>query len=133
MASFTEFSKKRSHKRVVKSLFLPSDFLKDDRLVASVKRINITPADLLTTVSFLITIGGGNLNSVYLSHTYIRDYFNKITKAFSSTIRQKWPSSKNLLVHWDNKINAKFDGYLKKKLLLASVSGKEHKLLGVPS
>ena len=68
VASFTELFKKRPHKRIVKtgvSLFLPAYFLKDDRLVAAVKWINITPADLLTTLSVLITIGGGNLNSVH--------------------------------------------------------------------
>ena len=49
VALFTELPKKRPHKRVVKtgvSLFLPADFLKDNRLVAAVKRIKITPADL---------------------------------------------------------------------------------------
>ena len=47
-ASFTELTKKRLHKCIVKrgiSLFLPADFLKDDRLVAAVKTINITPVD----------------------------------------------------------------------------------------
>ena len=54
MASFTELPKKRPHKRIVKtgvSLFLPADFLKDDMLVAAVKRINITPAVLLTILT----------------------------------------------------------------------------------
>ena len=92
VASFTELSKKRPHKPVSKtgvSLFLPADFLKDDRLVAAVKRINISPADLLTIVSVLNTIGCGNLNSVNLTYTYIRGHFNKITKLVCSTIRQK--------------------------------------------
>ena len=43
-----QLPKKRPHKRIVKtgvSLILPADFLKDDMLVAAVKRINITPAD----------------------------------------------------------------------------------------
>ena len=47
-ASFNELPKKRLQKSFVKgsiSLFLPADFLKDDRLVTVVKRINITPAD----------------------------------------------------------------------------------------
>ena len=86
------FLKKSPHKRVVKtslSLFLPADFLKDDRLVAAVKRMNITPPDLLKIVSVLITIGGGNLHSVNLRNTYIRKHFNNITKAVSSTIRKK--------------------------------------------
>ena len=113
--------------------FLPADFLKDDRLVAAVKRINITPADLLTIVSVLITIGGGNLHSVSLSHINIRDHFKKITKSVSSTIRQKYTASKNLLVHWDDKINPILDGILKEKCLSVSVLGKEHTLLGVPS
>ena len=41
MALYTERPKKRTHKRAVKigvSLFLPADFLKDDRLVAPVKK-----------------------------------------------------------------------------------------------
>ena len=87
-ASFTELPKKCPHKRIVKtsvSLFLPADFLKDDRLAAAVKIINITPAELLTIVSVLITFGGGNLNSVNLSHMYILKHFNKISN--SSTIR----------------------------------------------
>ena len=57
VASFTELPKKRPHKRIVKtgvSLFLPADFLKDNMLVAAVKRINITPADLFTILSVLI-------------------------------------------------------------------------------
>ena len=58
-------------------------------LVEAVKIINITPADLLTIVSVLITIGGGKLNSVNLTHTYIRGHSNKITKLVCSTIRQK--------------------------------------------
>ena len=51
VASFTELPKKRPHKRIVKtgvSLFLSADFLKNNRLVEAVKRININPADLLT-------------------------------------------------------------------------------------
>ena len=56
---------------------LSADFLKDDRLVAAVKRINITPSDLLTILSVLITIGGANLNSVNLSQTYIRKHFKR--------------------------------------------------------
>ena len=93
VASFTELPKKCPHKRVVKtgvSLFLPADFLKDDRLVPAIKRINITPAELLTIVSVLITIGVKNLNSINLSHTYIRKHFNKITNAVFSTVRRKW-------------------------------------------
>ena len=43
-------------------------------LVAAIKRIDMTSADLLTILSVLISIGGGNLNSVNLSHTYIRKY-----------------------------------------------------------
>ena len=75
VASFTELPKKRPHKRIVKtgvSLFLAADFLKYDIiLVAAVKRINIASAELLTILSVLITIDGGNLNSVNLSHTYM--------------------------------------------------------------
>ena len=53
MASFTELPRKRPHKCVVKTgvlLFLPDEFVKDDRLVDAVKRTYITPADFLTTV-----------------------------------------------------------------------------------
>ena len=82
-------------------------------------------------MSVLITIGGGNLNSVNLSHTYIRKHFNKITKAVFSTIRYKWNASKNLLVHWDDKIKPTLDETLKEKRLWVSVSGKEHKHLRV--
>ena len=77
---FTELPKKRPHKCIVKTgvlLFLPADFLKDNMLVAAVKRISITPADLLTILSVLITIGGGKLNSVNLSHLYIRKHFKR--------------------------------------------------------
>ena len=61
VASFTELPKKHPHNCFVKtgvSLFLSAEFLKDIRLVAAVKIINITPADLLTIVSVLITISG---------------------------------------------------------------------------
>ena len=81
-ASFTELPKKRPRKRAVKtgvSLFLPADFLNDDRLVAAVKTINITPVDF----------NNYWLRKFILSHTYIRKHFNKITKAVSSTIRKK--------------------------------------------
>ena len=81
-------------------------------------------------MSVLITIDGGKLNSINLSHMYIQKHFNKITKAVPSTIKQKWTASKNLLVHWDDKINPTLDGTLKEKRLLVSVLGKEHKLLG---
>ena len=136
VASFTELPNKRPHKRVVKtgaSLFLPADFIKDDRLVAAVKRIKMTPADLLTIMSVVITIGGGNLNSVNLSYTYIRNHFNKITEEVSSIIRQEWTAPKNLLVHWDDKTDQTLDGTSKEKRLSVSVSGKENKVLGVPS
>ena len=36
-------------------------------------------------------------------------------------------------MHWDDKSNSTLDGTLKEKHLSVSVSGKEHKLLGVPS
>ena len=68
VASFTELPKKCPHKRVVKtgvSLFLPADFPKDNIFVAAVKRINVTLADLVTIMSVLINIGGGDLNLSY--------------------------------------------------------------------
>ena len=102
-------------------------------LVAAVKRINITPADLSTLVSVLITISSENLNSVDLSHTYIRRHFNKITKAVCFTIRQTLTVSKNFFVYWNDKINSTYDGTLKEKRLSVFVSGKEHKLLRIPS
>ena len=46
---------------------------------------------------------------------------------------QNWTDSKNLLVHLDHKINPTLDGILKEKRLSVFVSGKEHKLLGLPS
>ena len=36
-------------------------------------------------------------------------------------------------MHWDAKINPTLDGILKEKRLSVSVSGKEHKLLGIAS
>ena len=77
VASFTELSKKRPYKRIVitgASLFLPADFLQDNRLVAAVKRINITPADLLTILSFLITIGGEKKFCQFKSNVYSKAF-----------------------------------------------------------
>ena len=88
VSSFTELPKKLPHKRVVitgVSLFLPAGFLKDDSLVAVVRRVSITTAYLLIIVSVLIIIGGWNLNSVNLSHSYIRDILNEITKSVCFT------------------------------------------------
>ena len=53
VASFTEVPKKRPHKRIVKTdvaLFLPAEFIKDDRLVAAVKITSITTVNLLSIV-----------------------------------------------------------------------------------
>ena len=80
--------------------------------VAAVKIISTTPADLLTIVSVSTTIGGGNLNSVNLSHTYIRKHFNKITKAVSSTIRQKWTGSKTFWCIGTTKLTQHFNDLL---------------------
>ena len=112
MTTSTELTRKCLHKCVVKtgvSLFLPPDLIKYDRLVAAVGRTNITPADLLTIFSVLIPIGSGDLKAVNLRHSYIPNSLNKITETISPNIRQTWTASKNLLVHWDDKINPTLD------------------------
>ena len=46
---------KRSHKRVIKTgveLFLPADFILHEKLVAAVRRTNISPANLVTFFYF---------------------------------------------------------------------------------
>ena len=66
MTSFTEFI--GLQKRFVKicvSLFPPANFVKDDRLVHSIKITKITTSDLLKTVSVSINIDFcRDLNSV---------------------------------------------------------------------
>ena len=67
---------KRSHKRVVKTgveLFLPADFILHEKLVAAVRRTNISPANLSTILNVLIEIGGGNIDYVNTSYSYIQN------------------------------------------------------------
>ena len=113
MTTSTELTRKCSHKCVIKtgvSLFLPPDLIKYDRLVAAVGRTHITQADLLTIFfSVMIPIGGEDLKAVNLRHSYIPNSLNKITETISPNIRQTWTASKNLLVHWDDKINPTLD------------------------
>ena len=133
--SLTEHSDKRSHKRNIKTgvhLFLPKDFVLDERLVRTAKRINIRPAELSTILSVLIDIGGGNIDSVNLSYAYIQRHYNEITKEISSSIRENWTAPKNLMVHWDDKTDQTLDGTSKEKRLAVAVSGKGEKLLGAP-
>ena len=80
---------KRSHKLVVKTgveLFLPADFILHEKLVAAVRRINISPANLSTIVNVLIEIGDGNIDYVNTSYSYIQKHYTNITKEVSSVI-----------------------------------------------
>ena len=127
--------KKRAHKRVVKTgveLFLPADFILHEKLVAAVRRTNISPANLSTIVNLLIEIGGGNTDYVNTSYSYIQKHYTNITKEVSSTIKKTWTAEKNLFVHWDEKTTPTLNDSSKENLLSVSISGKKHKVLGVP-
>ena len=88
---------KRSHKRVIKTgveLFLPADFILHEKLVAAVRRTNISPANLSTIVNVLIEIGGWNIDYVNTSYSYIQKHYTNITKDVSSTIKKTWTAEK---------------------------------------
>ena len=102
-------------------------------LIRAVRRSRITPAELSTISSVLIEIGGGNKDSVNLSCLYTGKHYNEIVLKNSSTIKKNWAAPRNLLVHWDDKTSQTLDGSSTEKRLSVSVSGKQHKLLGVSS
>ena len=88
------------------------------------KKTNISPANLSTIVNVLIEIGGGNIDYVNTSYSYIQKHYTNITKEVSSTIKKTWTAEKNLFVHWDEKTTPTLNDNSKEKRLSVSVSGK---------
>ena len=82
---------KRSHKRVVKTgveVFLSADFISHEKLVAAVRRTNISPSNLSTIVNVLIENSSGNIDYVNASYLYIQKHYVNITKNFFSLSRK---------------------------------------------
>lgn len=80
-----------------------------------VKRTKITPANLLNILTVLINIGGGDVNAVNLSYSYIQSNINRVADEISSTIIDTWNSPDHLLLPWDDKITPTLDGTGKEK------------------